>query len=94
MLTDVHFQEDWETIHTLTSIVVVSPHGSVEDERPFSSLNFVKNALRNRLSQEHLNAALRVRSERGKSTGKIFDAESTAWVDLWSEDFERRYFKT
>jgi hypothetical protein len=46
MLTDVHFQEDCKTIHTLTSIVVVSSHGVVEDERPFSSLSFVKNASR------------------------------------------------
>jgi hypothetical protein len=35
MLTEVRFREDCRTIHTLTSIVVVSPHGSVEDERQF-----------------------------------------------------------
>ena len=35
--------------------------GSVEAERAFSSMNFVKDKLRNRLAPEHLNVALRLK---------------------------------
>jgi hypothetical protein len=47
-----------------------------------------------RCTQDQLNAALRVRSKRGVATGKISEAGSEAWVELWkhwSTDFERRH---
>lgn len=91
LLTDPRFQQDCPTIHLLARIVAVSLHGSVEDERMFSQLNFVKNDLRSRLTQAHMHAALRLRTERGKSTGKIFERSSDPWGELWthwSTDFE------
>jgi hypothetical protein len=48
----------------LAEIAMVHVLGSVEDERCFSSLTFLKDRLRNRLVSEHLGVVLRMHGHR------------------------------
>lgn len=43
----------------LARLYATLPSGSVDNERSFSIMNIVKNALRNRLGTPHLNASMR-----------------------------------
>ena len=44
----------------LAELALVMVPGSVEDERLFSAMNFIKNELRNKLKNPHLTAAVRL----------------------------------
>ena len=44
----------------LAELALVMVPGSVEDERLFSAMNFIKNVLRNKLKNPHLTAAVRL----------------------------------
>ena len=44
----------------LAQLVMVIATGSVEDERTFSDMNFIKNDLRSRLDEPHLNVCMRL----------------------------------
>lgn len=72
------FQEECPTVCTLARILIVMPHGSVENERGFSNMNFILNKQRNRLSQQHVNDAMRIRSQRNK----ILSYFSPAWLSI------------
>jgi hypothetical protein len=65
-LADPTFKEENPLFHRVVSAVMVMPHGSVDNERAFSSMNFIKNDLRTCLKATltHMNAAARLRAER------------------------------
>jgi hypothetical protein len=46
-------------IAKVVKMILVMPHGSVENERQFSNMNIIKDEGRSRLGQIHLNAAAR-----------------------------------
>jgi hypothetical protein len=48
----------------LAEICLVQVPGSVEEERMFSAMNYIKNFLRNRLAEQHLNVAARLFQQR------------------------------
>jgi hypothetical protein len=50
----------------LVRIIIVQRHGGVDNEQTFSVMKFIHNDLRNRLKNEHLNAALRAWSAKDK----------------------------
>jgi hypothetical protein len=60
------FSEDCPNVTKLVQILLVMPHGSVENERAFSLLNSVKSDGRSLLSQAHLNAQARLRDQAKK----------------------------
>jgi hypothetical protein len=65
------FQEECPTVCTLSRILIVMPHGSMESERGFSDMNYILNKQCNRPSQQQLNDAMRVRSQRNKFSATI-----------------------
>ena len=61
----------------VAEIALTMVGGSVEDERTFSTLSFIKNDLRSRMQEEHLNAAMRLYDSKRTytmSTFPFFDA--------------------
>jgi hypothetical protein len=60
------FSEDCPNVAKLVQFLLVMPHGSVENERAFSLLNYVKSDGRSLLSQAHLNAQARLRDQAKK----------------------------
>jgi hypothetical protein len=61
-----NFKELCPNIALLASLLIVMPHGSVGNERKFSDMNAIKSKTRSNLSQQHLNAASRVRDQKDK----------------------------
>ena len=57
---DAKFKVDCSEYLVLAELAFVMVPGSVEDERLFSAMNFIKNELRNRLKNPHLTAAVRL----------------------------------
>jgi hypothetical protein len=53
-------------VAALLRIVLVQCHGGIENERSFSGMNFIHSDARNRLRNKHMNAALRIWSEKNK----------------------------
>ena len=43
----------------LAEIMLLAPTGSMENERSFSDMNFIKNDRRNSLGEKHLNACMK-----------------------------------
>lgn len=72
----------------LAEIVLCMVPGSVENERTFSSLAFIKNDQRNRLETEHLNVCLRLFSAKSTYTLETFPYERA--FEAWSAECERR----
>ena len=62
------------------------PVGSVENERTFSVINFIKDDRRNRLEPEHLNCCLRMK--RSRFTLDTFPLEAA--LSVWGELKDRR----
>ena len=60
--------------------------GSVENERTFSVMKFIKDDRRNRLGPEHLNCC--VRMKRSRFTLDTFPMEAA--LSVWCELKERR----
>ena len=54
------FKVDCSEYLVLAELAFVMVPGSVEDERLFSAMNFIKNDLRNRLKNPHLTATVRL----------------------------------
>jgi len=72
---------------TLADIALVQVPGSVEEERLFSKLNFIKDERRNRLDEEHLNACLMLATQR------MFEFEQFPFmtaITKWSDAKKRR----
>ncbi len=44
----------------LAQLAIAMPIGSVENERVFSTMNYIKSSVRNRLGSAHLNVAVRM----------------------------------
>jgi hypothetical protein len=70
----------------LAKIALTTPTGSVENERSFSLMNYVKNERRNKLGPEALNAICRIK--RSGYTIKDFPYEET--IRVWKETRPRR----
>ena len=70
----------------LAKIALVTPIGSVENERSFSLMNYVKNERRNRMGCEVLNAICRIK--RSGYTIKSFPYEET--IKVWKNVRPRR----
>jgi hypothetical protein len=81
LLSDAAFQEACPVLYKLLCIVAVMPNGSVENERMFSSLNFIKNDFRAKLSAAHLNAAARIRDQQSKLATPF----SQFWLSMGAE---------
>jgi hypothetical protein len=83
VLTDADsaFLEDCPNVAKLVQILSVMPHGSVENERAFSLLNYVKSDGRSKLSQVHLNAQARLRDQ----AKKIMAPYAAAWGEVCAE---------
>lgn len=65
---------------TLAQIMLVIPVGSVDNERQFSSMNFVMYARRNALQEAHLNACCRVRASGHSQSTFPFDRALQIWL--------------
>lgn len=76
-----NFVELCPNIAEVVQMILVMPHGSVENERQFSNMNYIKDEGRSRLGQIHLNAAARVRSERNM----ILVPFAPAWAQVCKE---------
>jgi hypothetical protein len=64
----------------LGELVLVMVPGSVEEERTFSTMGFIKNELRNRLGEEHLNSAVSMFSQKHFSLQSFpFDRAVAEW---------------
>ncbi len=61
--------------------------GSVEAERAFSALSFIKNSLRNRLGQEHMNACMLAFTQQSFTTSTFPYREA---LDAWYSDKQWR----
>ena len=62
----------------LAELAMVMVGGSVEDERLFSTMDFVKNKLRNRLS-DHLEVSVRMKAQH------VFDIETFPYGEACEE---------
>jgi hypothetical protein len=71
----------------LAKIAVVTVIGSVEDERTFSTLSWMKSKTRNRLNQ-HLDCTLRLYSQPWWRTVNVFPYKAA--IDHWEAEKERR----
>jgi hypothetical protein len=65
----------------LAEIALVHVLGSIEDERCFSSLNFVKDRLQNRLSNEHLDLVIGMHGQHMFTLGTFpYDDCFQTWI--------------
>ena len=65
----------------LLQISLVLPFQSVHTERGFSACNRIKNCLRNRLLEPHLNACVRVGVEKVPLRMVVFEEVKVVWRD-------------
>lgn len=72
----------------LAEIVLVMVGGSVENERTFSSLAFIKSEQRNRLQIDNLNICLRLYSAKKMYTLNTFPYERA--FEAWDGEVQRR----
>jgi hypothetical protein len=75
------FSEDCPNVAKLVQILLVMPHGSVENERAFSLLYYVKSDGRSLLSQAHLNAQARLRAQ----AKKLMHPTAATWREVCAE---------
>ena len=69
----------WPEYRKVAQISLVLVGGSVEDERTFSTLTFVKNKLRSRLDEDYLNVCLRLFASEHDYTLASFDYRRAHW---------------
>jgi hypothetical protein len=95
------FEDQAELLHQLRSpdvagmhwtdtsgwVCLVQVHGSVEDERMFSSLMYLKTKYRNRLQEEHLNVAARFFK---LDCFKLSDFPYDEALEVWHAGAEKR----
>ena len=68
----------------LAQIMLVLPVGSIENERAFSAMNYLKSSVRNSLQEPHLNACMRI--FRSKYTFQAFPMDSVLHEFLGAKD--------
>lgn len=86
-LTHELLVQTFSAVAILVQIMLLIPIGSVENERCFSLMNLLKNELRNRLDENHLNCAVRVKRCRfGLSTFPV-----DAALSHWNQQDQRRF---
>lgn len=63
----------------LAELVFVMVGGSVEDERKFSAMSFIKNKQRNKLQASHLSMCVRMFADELYSVGTFPYAQALKW---------------
>ena len=75
---------EWTRLAELALVIVP---GSVEDERVFSAMNFIKSALRNRLVNPNLTNAMRIFTSQAYAVATFPYKEA---LQIWKEAKQRR----